>query len=202
MEYRVIRTGQEDLEHGLFGNRKGSQRENHKYLARAWIKDRWRYAYTNAELKALQTFGKDFHGNKYSRERELELNKQRGELTDKLYDTEGKIIKSVYNSVKGHQKEKEAAKIKKTISNGPKAIAKEAAKSINNGVTKALKDAGVYSETKQFAKEFKSTISSALKPITDARKKRKIDQAIKKAKKISSKAINTGKKFVESLFKK
>ena len=136
MEYRVIYKGEEDLEHGLFG-RKGSQNKDHKYLARVWIKDRWRYAYTNAELKALQTFGKDFHGNKYSRERELELNKQRGELTDKLYDTEGKIIKSVSDAYDKRQKEKKTEKLKKTISKGPEAIAKEVSKTANKTIAKA-----------------------------------------------------------------
>ena len=124
MEYRIICTDREDLEHGLFG-RKGSQNKNHKYLARLWIKDRWRYAYTNAELKALQTFGKDFHGNKYSRERELELNKQRVELTDKLYDTEGKIIKSTFDKIKSKQKEKKVAKVKKLFRKDLKLLPKK-----------------------------------------------------------------------------
>ena len=201
MEYRIIYADREDLEHGLFG-RKGSQNKNHKYLARLWIKDRWRYAYTNAELKALETFGKDFHGNKYSRERELELNKQRGELTDKLYDTEGKIIKSTFDKIKSKQKEKKVAKVKKTISKGPEAVAKEVSKSVNKNVKKALKNAGVYSETKQFANEIKSTTKSALKPITDSYKRYKVNRAIKRAKKKSQKAINSGKKFVENLFKR
>lgn len=198
MEYRVI-YADDAIEHGLFGGRnKGTQNKNHKYLARMWIKDRWRYAYTNAELKALQNFGRDFHGNKYSRERELELNRQRGELTDKLYDTEGKIIKSTFGKIKDKQNDKKVARIKRTISKGPEAVIKEASKSINKSVTKALKNAGVYREAKQFTNEMKS----AFKPIQDTYKRYKVDRAIKRAKKNSKKAINSGKKFIERLFRK
>lgn len=62
MEYRVIRTGQSDdhFEHALFGGgrQKGAQNKNHKYLARAWWRNKWRYAYTQAEVAALQNLGK------------------------------------------------------------------------------------------------------------------------------------------------
>lgn len=62
MEYRVIRTGQSDdhFEHALFGGgrQKGAQNKNHKYLARAWWQNKWRYAYTQAEVIALQNLGK------------------------------------------------------------------------------------------------------------------------------------------------
>lgn len=62
MEYRVIRTGQSDdhFEHALFGGgrQKGAQNKNHKYLARAWWRNKWRYAYTQAEVIALQNLGK------------------------------------------------------------------------------------------------------------------------------------------------
>lgn len=62
MEYRVIRTGQSDdhIEHALFGGgrQKGAQNKNHKYLARAWWQNKWRYAYTQAEVAALQNLGK------------------------------------------------------------------------------------------------------------------------------------------------
>ncbi len=63
MEYRAIRSGDPDpyFEHALFGNsgrQKGAQNKNHKYLARAWWQNKWRYAYTQAEVKALQNLGK------------------------------------------------------------------------------------------------------------------------------------------------
>lgn len=62
MEYRVIRTGQSDdhFEHALFGGgrQKGAQNKNHKYLARAWWQNKWRYAYTQAEVRMLQNLGK------------------------------------------------------------------------------------------------------------------------------------------------
>ena len=62
MEYRIIRTGEEpdSFEHALFGGgrQKGAQNKNHKYLARAWWKNKWRYAYTEAEVRALQMLGK------------------------------------------------------------------------------------------------------------------------------------------------
>lgn len=63
MEYRVIRTGQSDdhFEHALFGGgrQKGAQNKNHKYLARAWWQNKWRYAYTQAEVRMLQNLGKN-----------------------------------------------------------------------------------------------------------------------------------------------
>lgn len=62
MQYRIIRTGEEpdSFEHALFGGgrQKGVQNKNHKYLARAWWKNKWRYAYTEAEVRALQMLGK------------------------------------------------------------------------------------------------------------------------------------------------
>lgn len=62
MEYRVVRTGDPDphFEHALFGGgrQKGAQNKNHKYLARAWWQNKWRYAYTQAEVAALQNLGK------------------------------------------------------------------------------------------------------------------------------------------------
>ena len=62
MEYRVIRSGDRSdyLEHAIFGGgrQKGAQNKNHKYLARAWWKNKWRYAYTEAEVRALQMLGK------------------------------------------------------------------------------------------------------------------------------------------------
>jgi hypothetical protein len=62
MEYRIIRTGEEpdSFEHALFGGgrQKGAQNKNHKYLARAWWRNKWRYAYTEAEVRALQMLGK------------------------------------------------------------------------------------------------------------------------------------------------
>lgn len=62
MQYRIIRTGEEpdSFEHALFGGgrQKGAQNKNHKYLARAWWKNKWRYAYTEAEVRALQMLGK------------------------------------------------------------------------------------------------------------------------------------------------
>lgn len=62
MQYRIIRTGEEpdSFEHALFGGgrQKGVQNKNHKYLARAWWRNKWRYAYTEAEVRALQMLGK------------------------------------------------------------------------------------------------------------------------------------------------
>lgn len=51
MQYRVIRTDQADLEHGLFG-RKGSQKKDHKYLLREWVNGKWKYYYTQAQIQA------------------------------------------------------------------------------------------------------------------------------------------------------
>lgn len=72
MEYRVIRSedrSDDVIEHDLFkgaggkplygrGRQKGAQNKVHKYLARAWWRNKWRYAYTEAEVRALQMLGK------------------------------------------------------------------------------------------------------------------------------------------------
>lgn len=63
MEYRVIRSedrSDDAIEHAIFGGgrQKGAQNKNHKYLARAWWQNKWRYAYTEAEVRALQMLGK------------------------------------------------------------------------------------------------------------------------------------------------
>ncbi len=63
MEYRVIRSedrSDDAIEHAIFGGgrQKGAQNKNHKYLARAWWRNKWRYAYTEAEVRALQMLGK------------------------------------------------------------------------------------------------------------------------------------------------
>lgn len=63
MEYRVIRSedrSDDAIEHAIFGNgrQKGAQNKNHKYLARAWIQAKWRYAYTPEEVRQLQNWGK------------------------------------------------------------------------------------------------------------------------------------------------
>lgn len=73
MEYRVIRSKSKSdyIEHALSlnsngkplyssgrGRQKGAQNKNHKYLARAWWRNKWQYAYTEAEVRALQMLGK------------------------------------------------------------------------------------------------------------------------------------------------
>ena len=40
------------------GRQKGFQLDNHLYLARQWVGDKWRYAYNQAEVKAMQNWGK------------------------------------------------------------------------------------------------------------------------------------------------
>ena len=57
--YAVIRDGQDDhLEHLFgFGSRKGSQKANHKYIARVQVGNGWKYFYTTAELAAYKAGG-------------------------------------------------------------------------------------------------------------------------------------------------
>lgn len=54
--YAVVRSGQGDyLEHIFgFGSRKGSERKNHKYVARVKEGDSYRYFYSHAEYAAYQ----------------------------------------------------------------------------------------------------------------------------------------------------
>lgn len=54
--YAVVREGQDDhLEHLFgFGKKKGSQKKNHKYVARVQVGSGWRYFYSNAEYAAYQ----------------------------------------------------------------------------------------------------------------------------------------------------
>ena len=54
--YAVIREGQDDhLEHLFgFGSRKGSQKANHKYVARVQVGNGWKYFYSTAELAAYK----------------------------------------------------------------------------------------------------------------------------------------------------
>ena len=57
--YAVVREGQDDhLEHLFgFGKKKGSQKKNHKYLARIQSGKGWRYIYNAAELAAYKAGG-------------------------------------------------------------------------------------------------------------------------------------------------
>lgn len=57
--YAVIRDGQDDhLEHLFgFGSRKGSQKANHKYIARVQVGNGWKYFYNTAELAAYKAGG-------------------------------------------------------------------------------------------------------------------------------------------------
>lgn len=54
--YAVIRDGHDDhLEHLFgFGSKKGSQKKNHKYVARVQVGSGWRYFYSNSEYMAYQ----------------------------------------------------------------------------------------------------------------------------------------------------
>lgn len=54
--YAVVREGQNDhLEHLFgFGSKKGSQKKNHKYIARVQVGKGWKYFYTAAELAAYK----------------------------------------------------------------------------------------------------------------------------------------------------
>ena len=54
--YAVVRDGQDDhLEHLFgFGKKKGSQKKNHKYVARVQVGSGYRYFYSNAEYAAYQ----------------------------------------------------------------------------------------------------------------------------------------------------
>lgn len=61
--YAVIRSGEDDhLEHLFgFGSKKGSQKKNHKYIARVQVGKGWRYFYDTAELAAYKA-GKTVSG--------------------------------------------------------------------------------------------------------------------------------------------
>lgn len=112
MEYRAIYTGQEDLEHGLFG-RKGSQKKNHKYLMREWVNNKWKYYYTQAQIQAKK-LGSKVTGKNNSKE-----------------------IKKLENAAASAKKSSEKAG--KEFSKAAKNTGKSLSKAISNGEKKTKK---------------------------------------------------------------
>ena len=113
MQYRVIRTDQADLEHGLFG-RKGSQKKDHKYLLREWVNGKWKYYYTQAQIQAKK------------------LGKQ---ISKDAKSVKKEISKTVKNGGKNIKKS-----ISKAIDNGKKKVDK-VLKNLSKTSTKTLKNA-------------------------------------------------------------
>lgn len=104
MEYRAIYTGQEDLEHGLFG-RKGSQKKNHKYLMREWVNNKWKYYYTQAQIQAKNA------GKKISDT----FKPKKKSLGSQFKDTAKNIGKSLTDPKNGIDPKKVKKKIDKAI---------------------------------------------------------------------------------------
>ena len=105
MQYRIIRSGQSDdyFEHALFGGRqKGAQNKNHKYLARAWIQNKWRYAYTQAEVRALENWDKGKDGGLADKQKVNQLKRESSEakkVTDKIEkQAKSTVTKAVDNA--------------------------------------------------------------------------------------------------------
>lgn len=117
MEYRAIYTGQEDLEHGLFG-RKGSQKKNHKYLLREWVNGKWKYYYTQAQIQAKKLGSKLTKKDNSQEIKSLEKtaatakkqsNKAGEKLSKAVKDTADNAKKSVSSILKGGKKKTESS---------------------------------------------------------------------------------------------
>lgn len=153
MEYRVIRTGQSDdhIEHALFGGgrQKGAQNKDHKYLARAWWQNKWRYAYTQAEVRALQMLGKNQSLSEKQKIKKLERESAAAKkTTDKI---ENQAKRSVTRAVDDARSEVASR------ANIAKVTASRAVDSARNAVSNAA------SKASKSAKEIVSDVKSGVK---------------------------------------
>lgn len=134
MEYRIIRTGEEpdSFEHALFGGgrQKGVQNKNHKYLARAWWRNKWRYAYTEAEVRALQMLGKGKNGGLADQKKLNDAKRDAKEAKKQMEKTDKAMAKSVNNAI-------DKAKGTANVATGQ---AKKVANQVSNAVQKTAYD--------------------------------------------------------------
>lgn len=173
MEYRVIRSEDRSdaaIEHALFGGRqKGAQNKNHKYIARAWLEGKWRYAYTQAELKILQNWGKN-RGSLAGKQKENQL-KREAKAAQK------QVTKAEKDAKKVAQDTKKAASNAVTKAKGTANVlagnARKAADTVSNKAGKAVYD------TKKAAKELGEDLRSG---VTAKQAKIKAETALNDAK--------------------
>lgn len=108
--YAVVREGQDDhLEHLFgFGKKKGSQKKNHKYLARIQSGKGWRYIYDAAELAAYKAGGAvKKAGNAIGKTADSAYARVQSATNSKVREAEKKYTdsKRMYRSSKGVYKD-------------------------------------------------------------------------------------------------
>lgn len=155
MEYRVIRN--EDLEHGLFGNKggakKGSTWDKHKYIAKQKKGDGWRYFYSQAELAATRAKKTGQKVVKNVKRNASDLGRKISRSTENLktraYEAVGDAKVGIQKATKKFKKFMNSA-----ISNGKKRIDK-ALNNIGNYSTQQLNNAkNTVNKGKEFVSDF------------------------------------------------
>ena len=177
MEYRAIRTEQksDSIEHALFGGgrQKGAQNKNHKYIARAWLEGKWRYAYTQAELKILQNWGKN-RGTLAGKQQENKLKRESQAAQKQVTQAEKDAKKVTEKAIKDTKKAvSNAATTAKGKANVLAGNAKKTADTLSNKAGKAVYD------TKKAAKELANDVKTG---VTAKQAKIKAETAINDAK--------------------
>lgn len=109
--YAVVREGQDDhLEHLFgFGRKKGSQKKNHKYVARVLVGNGWKYFYSTAELAAYKAGGAvKKAGNAVGKAADGAYARVQSATNSKVREAEKKYKESkrMYNSSKSVYKDK------------------------------------------------------------------------------------------------
>lgn len=224
MEYRVIRTGQSDdhFEHALFGGgrQKGAQNKNHKYLARAWWQNKWRYAYTQAEVKALQMLGKT--GSLKENQRIKKLERESATAKKEADKAGAKIKRNVTRAVDDARSEvasrantarvtasRAADSVRNAVGDTARKVsrsAREAVDDVRSGVT--AKQVAIRAETarndarnvvSRASEAVKSTASKASKSASKAAKKgkAKASQVLNSLKSKGTETISSAKSSVE-----
>lgn len=200
MEYRVIRhddylahrheagagtAGSSSLANKGKGRKKGFQLDEHLYKARAWIGGKWRYAYTNAQLAAMNAWGK---GRQAARDVKKAASNAYGEAKKVA---SGKYAEDVRNRQKsGEYKMHTAVELRKQSRDAQRRGATEAAEG-GKRHAKQLYDEGNY-EAASAARErssLKYKISDLLGGGLDSETARNV---ITRGKNITSGLLNRG----------
>ena len=225
MEYRVVKKEQSSghLQHAWGnGREKGAQNKNHKYLARAWIQNKWRYAYTQAEVAMLQNWGKGKDGGLADQKKLNDAKRNAKEAKKQMEKTDKAMAKAVSNSV---DRAKGAANV--AAGNAKKAVdtaknktgeavykakktaqetafnvaktAKEKANDVKTGV--AAQQVGVKAKNamENLKEDLPKAAKSAANTARETAKKASeaVSSAAKSAKKTAESAVNSAKKSAE-----
>ena len=212
MQYKIRRVdppGRDAIEHGLFGNKggaqKGSQWDNHLYIARQKVGDGWRYFYSQAELRAAQAkqAGKQAAGYIGNKAKAVSTRAQNKIATTKNEFNSKRAYKSSLknytNTVNTHgqssaQARAAADKVRSSLNDYAKSIADN-----NSNKYDPVSENDKYNKTEfKNAKEIigKTAVATASAAI-GARISVKINSKLKDAKA----SIDKGKSFIENATK-